>query len=272
MSHKLKIATVQHPVGHQIKNNLNYMRKYMLVAANNEVDIVHFPECNLSGYAGLDFTDYAQQDPSQLENACSEIASLAGQLAIWVVFGTHHFVKNQAMPFNSLFIINSKGEQVDRYDKRHLTQAPETDYLYYHPGYRPVIFDLNGRTCALLICHEWRYPEFYRAYAKEGVQLIFQSFYDGGQTKKQFEESGRHLGDLIQGAMKGNAANNYCWISASNTCKPESSYPSFVLRPDGRLSGKLSRNKTGMLITSIDFNDTFSDPSKYWRGKMGLMH
>ena len=263
----LNIATVQHSVGSDVEANFVSIVKYIRQAKHEKADIVHFPECNLSGYAGIDFDDIATVDVDLLDRSFKKIRTLVKEIDIHVIIGSHHFVSDQERPFNSLFLINNKGEIQARYDKRHLTQAPEFDHLYYHPGSQSIMFDVKGVKCGLLICHEWRYPEFYREYLKQGVRLIFQSFYDGSLTTEQYLKEGKELGDLITGGMRGNAANNYMWISVSNTSRKESCYPSLVLRPDGSVSGRLARNRSGMMITKIDFEKKYADPSRKWRGR-----
>jgi predicted amidohydrolase len=124
---------------------------------------------------------------------------------------------------------------------------------------------LHGIQCGLLICHEWRYPELYREQMRLGTRLVFQSWYDGSLTRDDFRDHGRDQGTLITGTVRGNAANNYLWISASNTSRRESCFPSFVVRPDGKVLHQLKRNVTGMLLTRIDPGQPFEDPSKHWR-------
>ena len=63
------------------------------------------------------------------------------------------------------------------------------------------------------------------------------------------------------------AANNYLWISGSNTSRKESCFPAFVVRPDGRIHGKLARNRQGVLISRIDLDTTFVDPSGHLRNR-----
>ncbi len=88
---------------------------------------------------------------------------------------------------------------------------------------------------------------------------------DWGNSNYTF--SGWDLGNknksLILGTVKGNAANNHLWISGSNTSKKESSFGSFVVQPDGRILHSLRRNYAGILISKIDPNQKFADPSYF---------
>ncbi len=58
----LTIATCQHPVGANIKSNLKAILKLVRSAKSQGADIAHFSECNLTGYAGLDFKDIDHTD------------------------------------------------------------------------------------------------------------------------------------------------------------------------------------------------------------------
>ena len=234
----------------------------MKIAGSKGVDIAHFPENSLSGYAGLDFPDINSQDNNLLQAALGNIRELAGHLRIWIIIGSHHFEQDIKKPFNSLYLINDRGEIVDRYDKRLLTNyGIEQEVKHYSPGTRPVVFSIKGIKCGMLICHEWRYPELYREYYKLKAEVIFQSWYDVNLTASDYEKSGKYFGELIPGTVRGNAANNHLWISASNTSKKESSFPAFIASPDGRILNKLKRNRPGVLISRIDPDKKFYDPS-----------
>jgi predicted amidohydrolase len=117
----------------------------------------------------------------------------------------------------------------------------------------------------MLICHEWRYPELYREYYLLQAKVIFQSWYDGNQSLEKYQKEGKHLGELIMGAARGYAANNNLWISGSNTSRKESSFPCFVIRPDGKILNKPGRNRAGIVLSRIDTNKKFHDPSAHLR-------
>jgi predicted amidohydrolase len=168
-------------------------------------------------------------------------------------------------PFNCLFVINDSGEIEHRYDKQLLSGF---DLDYYSAGKEPGVFELKGIKCGLLICHEWRYPELYRQYYKLGVQILFQSWYDGNYSEEEYLDEGKNLGEVIPGFVRGNAANNKLWISAANTSKKQSSFPAFVVQPDGLVLGKLKRNVSGVLISEINFDQEYSDLSSHFRDEV----
>ena len=61
------------------------------------------------------------------------------------------------------------------------------------------------------------------------------------------------------------AANNYVWISCSNTSAKQSCWAAFMVRPDGVIVGKLEKNQAGILITEVDTTKEYYDSTKYWR-------
>jgi predicted amidohydrolase len=265
-SGKLIIATCQHPVCADIKTNLAAIVELVRSAKSRQADIVHFSESNLTGYAGLDFKQINPDDEPVIMDALEQLKGLAGSLGIWLIIGGHHFEKGLEKPYNSLYLINDQGVIQDRYDKRLLAgTGQEMEHFHYTPGKRPVTFKIKGVRCGLLICHEWRYPELYREYKRLKADMLFQSWYDGNLSTPRYLSDGKELGSLITGTVRGNAANNYLWISGSNTCKKESCFPAFMVQPDGKIHGKLVRNRPGVLISKIDLNRSFVDPSGHLR-------
>lgn len=268
MQGKLKVATSQFAVDSNIDKNLAIMKKQIKLAAEKGADMIHFCECSLSSYAGIDFPEFTNEANNKIQNGVAKICELAQLHNIWVIFGTHLFEGEMEKPFNSLFVINNNGEIEARYDKRLLAGF---DMDWYSAGKEPGVFTLKGVKCGLLICHEWRYPELYRQYYKLGVELLFQSWYDGNLTEEEYKNEGKNLGEVIPGFVRGNAANNKLWVSGANTCKKQQSFPAFVTHPDGVVSGKLKRNTTGILISEIDFDKQYIDLSSHLRDEVSSM-
>jgi predicted amidohydrolase len=145
---KLQVATCQFPVCGDIRANADSIRRQMREARRHGADLVHFPECALSGYAGEDVPSSADLDWELLHKETDSILALAKELGVWVVLGSNHRLSGDHKPHDSLYLIDSQGKIVERYDERFCT---ETDLRYYSPGDHFVTFDLNGVKCGLLI-------------------------------------------------------------------------------------------------------------------------
>ena len=254
----LKIATCQFGVSADIEANAAKIREQMTQAADKDADIVHFSECALSGYAGVDFESFEDYNWDLLKEKTLEIIDLAGQLNVWVVLGSSHRLTEPHKPHNSLYLISPEGKLVDRYDKRFGTAI---DLDNYTPGSRFVVFDINGVTCSLLICFDLRFPELYRALYKQGVKCIFQSFYNARQQGPSVHT------DIMRQTMQANAANNGFWVSMTNACGWFCPYPSCFIQPDGKILARLEDHTDGLMLNIVDIHEKFYDPSAPFRDR-----
>jgi len=76
----LMIATSQFPVSSDIEENAVWIKRHMFQAKTQNVDLVHFPECALSGYAGVDFKSLDELDWPKLQKHTQTILDLADEL------------------------------------------------------------------------------------------------------------------------------------------------------------------------------------------------
>ena len=254
----LKVATCQFSVSADVEANAAQIRNLMNEAAEKNTDVVHFSECALSGYAGVDFDTFEGYDWDLLKEKTLEIIDLAGQLNVWVVLGSSHRLTEPHKPHNSLYLISSEGKLVDRYDKRFGTGL---DLDNYTPGNRFVVFDINGVKCSLLICFDLRFPELYRALYKEGVKCVFQAFYNARQQGPSVHT------DIMRQTMQANAANNGFWVSMTNSCGWFCPYPSCFIQPDGKIIAQLTDHTEGLMVNTVDTNEKFYDPSAPFRDR-----
>jgi predicted amidohydrolase len=253
---QIKIATCQFPVSESVQQNSKYIQKFLQRAKQLDADIVHFSECALSGYAGVDFESFEDYDWPLLVEETQKIMALAAELQLWVVLGSAHKLMPPNKPHNCLYLISPQGHIKNRYDKRFCT---ERDLNHYTPGNRFVIFEISNVRCALLICFDLRFPELYRELKKSDVQCIFQSFYNARQKEQSVHKH------IIRQTMQANAASNYFWVSLSNSCGKIAPYPSCFIQPDGEIVKELKPNKSGIMVNTVDMTLSFYDPSAKFR-------
>ena len=251
----LRIATSQFPVSRNIDSNAVWIERHMRDAKKQNADIIHFPECALSGYAGVDFTSLDSLDWRRLHTRTEAIMALADTLDLYVLLGSTHRLSEDHNPHNSLYVIDASGQIIDRYDKRFCTKG---DLNYFSPGDHFVQFELNGVRCGLLICYDVRFPELYRAYRKLNVDIIFQSFYNARQ-----KPGGIHP-KIMPVTAQAHAGINYFYMSLANSSAAHS-WPGHFITPDGLIEQKLEANKPGILFSEIDINRKYYDASKDFR-------
>ena len=264
----LRIATCQFSVEAEIEHNLKCVKRQINQAADQDARVIHFSECALSGYAGVEFESCDFLDWQKLVEATTEIQHLAQARGVWVLLGSTHQLSGKNKPHNSIYIINDKGRIVDRYDKRFCTgvggSKPTFDLCHYSPGDHNVFFTVDGFKCSTLICYDYRFPELYRDLIRRGCQVLFQSFHNARSTVVEDEEYNIWK-TIVPATMSCRAAENHIWVSANNSQTKPSRWGSFAVRPDGAIVGKLPLHQPGVLITDVYFDDSFYDAPGPWR-------
>ena len=281
---RLTVGTCQFPTSSEISSNLDYILTLIREAKLQGCDVAHFPEACLSGYAGSDFGSNEGLDWPVLAAATHTVLALAAELKIWVILGSAHRLTGNNKPHNSLYIIDSEGKISDRYDKRFCSgDATEQtgDLAHYSPGDHFCAFNIKGVCCATLICVDCRYPELYREYKRLGVQLMFHSFHSGHVSLEKFAAIEKAVGPenhalnpattfpgITQPAMMHAAAgSNHMWISCANSAAYRACWPSFFIRPDGVVTGRLPEHEAGVLVSVVDTDAVFYDSTVAWRDR-----
>jgi len=254
-SKKMTIASCQFPVSGNIEENAQNIMEQMRMSKIYGADVVHFPECALSGYGGVDFDDYDDFEWSMLKTKTDEIRLLADDLKLWVLLGSTHPLSNGNKPHNAVYVINSDGQVIDRYDKRFCTSS---DLKYYSPGNQFVNFTFKEINCGLLICYDVRFPELYREYRKTDTDIIFQSFYNARHDENCIHPK------IMPVTAQVRAATNSFYMSLTNSSAPYS-WPCYFITPDGLVLKKLPANKPGILISNIDITKKYYDASRPYR-------
>jgi predicted amidohydrolase len=288
---KLTIATSYFPVDADIRRNGRYVMAHMRTARQRGADVVHFPEAALSGYAGVDFRSYRGFDWQLLEATTRQVLELSRQLGLWVVLGSSHRLTGLHKPHDCVYMINEWGRIDDRYDKMFCggdRGARVGDLAHYTPGNHFTVVSIKGIRCGVLICYEYAFPELYREYKRRGVRLIFHSFHAGhsqpAQVRLMRRQVGREFHALNKGAsypeirmpasVQAASTANHVWVSCSNTSAPHSCFPSFFVRADGIVTGRLRRHRAGVLVSTVDTKQRLYDGTVYWRGRAmrGVFH
>jgi len=253
----LTIAACQFPVSGNISANAAWVQKQMKEAADKGADLVHFPECALSGYPGVDLENLEGYAWDSLKQHTLHIMALAAELKLWVLLGSMHPLGDELKPMNTVYVIDDEGRIHDRYDKRFCTLD---DLEFFSAGDHFVTFDLKGVQCGVLICFDVRFPELYREYCRLGVDCIFQSFYNARQ-----KPGGIHP-KIMPVTVQGHAGINHVYLSITNSSAPNS-WPCHIITPDGLIREKLEANQPGILVTRIDLSEKYYDASRVLRDR-----
>ena len=267
----LVLATCQFCIHRQPERNLESVIRQINLAKAKGAHLVHFSEACLSGYLGVEIRSLREVDWDRVTAAMREVMAVAKQCRLWVVMGCNHRLTGKHKPHNSLYVIDHRGELVNRYDKMFCTgrNKKEGDLRYYSPGESLVTFAVRGVKCGLLICHDFRYPELFREYKRRGVELVLVSFHNASMKREQFNKYIIYVPATIQAA----AASNYFTVSANNGTQ-KYAWPSFVVNAEGVVISRARAHRAEVLVNTVDTKQKLYDASGAWRDRCmrGVLH
>lgn len=217
-------------------------------AGSQRAAILCFPECFVPGYRAP-HKAIPPPDAAFLERAWAEIAGAVAKARVAVILGTER-IDGSALYATALGIQND-GTRSGFQDK---VQLDPTEDSVYTPGSGRRLFEADGLTFGVAICHEgWRYPETVRWAARRGAQVVFHPHYHwaepGGFAPSEFADS---RNTFHEKAMLCRAAENTCYFASVNYAEAGAPTTSAVVRPDGTLLAYQPYGVEGLLVVEID--------------------
>lgn len=138
---------------------------------------------------------------------------------------------------NRLRVLAPEGERAV-YTKLHLIPAFDEPHTMV-PGEKPVALELSGFTAGLSICFDLRFPELYRGYAVQGVDLFLVPSAWPAERAAAWE--------LL---TRARAAENQAYLLAVNHAEPPFGAASLAVGPLGEVLGRLESE--GVLVVELD--------------------
>jgi predicted amidohydrolase len=135
-------------------------------AAASGADLVCFPEQFATGWDPQPHKNIQDIDGGIV----TSLRNYAKDYGIGII-GSYRQVNNP-LPKNTAVAIGSDGSILSVYAKMHLFSYGHED-AGNSPGTDLGIFSLGSLTCGIAICYDLRFPELFRLYARNGVQVVF---------------------------------------------------------------------------------------------------
>lgn len=244
----MKIAVASPPFPKSINDGLYWLDKLAKEAAEGKAEIICFPESYLPGYPGMGYTE---EDRSEfaLNAALDSACQLAAEHHIAIILPMDWYTPKGLL--NLAHVISPKGVIMGYQTKNQLD--PSEDDIWV-PGTERSVFELNGLTFGITICHEgFRYPESVRWAAQQGAQLVFHPHFSGSNTAgPKLTEWGHKDNPYYEKAMQMRALENTIYFASANYASTYPESASAVIAPDGSCIVHEDYGKVGVIIAEID--------------------
>ncbi len=235
----MRIGAYQFSVTDDINVNLKIMKDAILKANLNNIKLLVFPECALTGYPPLNFESSAVVNFVNLECAYEELLNLANANNMYLIVGT--ITKDKNNYYNSAILFTPNYEKVI-YNKRALWGWDKDNFSL---GDSYGVVEIEGFKIGMRICFEIRFPEFFRELYKQQTDLNIVLFYDVADSndKSRYE--------LIKSHIVTRAMENVTVTLSVNTIKPYQTAPTALFDKSGGILIELERNKEDLLIYDL---------------------
>lgn len=256
---KKKIVTVglvQSAVSPDLNANLNRTLKMVEDAAIKGAEIICLQELYKTPYfpnkKGVDVKDFLETIPGESTEA---FKSLSKKYKCSIILPIYEKAKNGKL-FNTVVVINEKGEIQPSYRKLHIPHDPsfyEKDYFAEGDnGYQ--LFKHKDIVYSVLICFDQWFPEAARMAKLSGAEMIFYPTAIGNIIGEEPLEGDWH--DAWETVMRGHAIANSLPVIAVNRTGIEgySSFwgQSFVSDAFGKILKRASAKKDEVIVETLD--------------------
>ena len=252
---KLKVAALQCALGEaEERANIEAVSDLVAEAAGQGARIVLPPELFAGPYFCKveDEALFALAHPLADSPSVKAMQALAAKLK--VAIPTSFFERDGQHYYNTLAMIDERGEVLGTYRKSHIPDGPGYEEKYYfrpgNGGFK--VWQVAGTTIGVGICWDQWYPETARVMALMGAQLLFYPTAIGSEPYDAEFDTSR----MWQRAMQGHAVSNCMPVIAANRIGTEEGQAfyghSFITNEWGDKLVEYGREEAGALVAELD--------------------
>ncbi|WP_099225130.1 carbon-nitrogen family hydrolase [Listeria costaricensis] len=152
------------------KMNFDRMEQAIVEAAENQADIVVFPEMWNTGYCLDELLEFADVNGEKTKNFLSYYAK---KYHLNIIGGSVAVHLEDAFA-NVMYGFDENGDLISSYKKVHPFQLMD-EHLYLEAGSDTNLFRIKDVPAAGFICYDIRFPEWLRKHSALGAEVLFVS-------------------------------------------------------------------------------------------------
>ena len=232
----MRLAAYQFATSGNLNHNFEIIKKAIVQASENKVDLIIFPEGALTGYPPRDLDGADCIDVKEVSEAIQELQRMVDELDIHVIVGTIDY--SDSNYYNRAYMLSPNKNKL-WYDKRALYGWDEDNFI---PGNENGIYEIDGIKVGVRICFEVRFPEYFRELYRENTDLDIVLFYDVADM----DDETRY--QMIRGHLITRAVENVTSLLSVNAINPNQTAPTCFINASGVVCEELEKNREGMLI------------------------
>ena len=252
---KVTVAALQLPLGSSDeRENIAAVATLVEAAAAQGAQIILPPELFSGPYFCTveDEALFALARPTAEHPSVVAMQGLARQLK--VAIPTSFFERDGHHYYNTLAMIDERGEILGTYRKSHIPDGPGYEEKYYfrpgNDGFK--VWQVAGTRIGVGICWDQWYPECARVMALMGAELLFYPTAIGSEPYDAELDTSR----MWRRAMQGHAVSNCMPVIAANRIGSEDGQRfyghSFISDEWGDLVTEFGAAESGVLIATLD--------------------
>lgn len=235
----MKVGAYQFAVTGNVQDNLAIMKKAIADAVFQNIELLVFPECAITGYPPHDIVSPDAIDFDEVSDALEQLQDLAASNTMHIVVGTITRTKNHY--YNSAAILTPEQKQIT-YHKRALWGW---DKDYFCAGSNHGVLQIKDMKIGIRICYEVRFPEFFRELYRANTDLNIILFYDVSDK----DDMERY--EIIRSHICTRAVENVCHTLTVDAIKPYQTAPTALFDKSGCLLAELKRNEEALLAYDL---------------------
>ena len=252
---ELTVAALQLPLGsHDEQENIAAVSALVEQAAGQGAQIILPPELFSGPYFCKveDEALFALARPVAEHPSVKAMQALAAKLK--VAIPTSFFERDGHHYYNTLAMIDERGELLGTYRKSHIPDGPGYEEKYYfrpgNDGFK--VWNVAGTRIGVGICWDQWYPECARVMALMGAEVLFYPTAIGSEPYDTELDTSR----MWRRAMVGHAVSNCMPVIAANRIGTEDGQRfyghSFIADEWGDFLAEFGAGETGVLAAKLD--------------------